>query len=98
MAAPALGVMYPGCNKLINQSNYSDELNLTNLELRMEYADRTWEFEFPYDVENALEDDYVKNRAIYTDEILKEIKGLYLLRTDITPQEILNYVHNSNNN
>mgnify|MGYP000120815266 CR=1 FL=1 len=71
---------------------------LTDTQLRMEYAERTLSFELPDDIEQAIENDYVTNRSVYTDRILKVIQMIYFIHPEVTPQEMLMHVRRANEN
>tara|TARA_Y100000296_G_scaffold85723_1_gene122649 strand:+ start:467 stop:694 length:228 start_codon:yes stop_codon:yes gene_type:complete len=71
---------------------------LTRTQLRIEYAERTSHFELPSEIELALENDYVLNREIYTDDILKMIQMSFLLHEMVTPEEMIEYVHRASRN
>lgn len=59
---------------------------LTRTQLRIEHAERTSHFELPDEIELALENDYILNREIYTDHILKVIQMRYFLHEMVTPE------------
>lgn len=68
---------------------------MNKTELRIEYADRTWNFDWPDSIDQALEEDYVLNRETYTDEVLNLIRGLVLIAPNIQPIELIYIVHNA---
>jgi len=45
---------------------------MTETELRLQYADRTLDINYPERIEQVLEDYYVRHSEIYTDEFRKE--------------------------
>lgn len=65
-------------------------MNSTNL--RQEYTNRSWNYELPDDLEQALEDDYVQNSHLYSDDTFNLIKMIFLLNPKIESQEILELV------
>lgn len=60
---------------------------------KMQYAQRTWHFDLPDPMEQKLENDYVTNSDLYTDDMLRKIQMLYVLIPNITPCEMVNWVH-----
>ncbi|MGM8225455.1 hypothetical protein ACSV5M_02650 [Cellvibrio sp. ARAG 10.3] len=64
----------------------------TDIELKAEYAERSWNYELPDHLEQALEDDYVQNRLLYSEATFKCIQTLYLLNPEVTPQMLLKFV------
>lgn len=57
-----------------------------------EYADRSRDYELPDYLEEALENDYVKNSHLYSDKIFKCIQVTVLLRPEISSEELLQLV------
>ena len=45
-------------------------------QLRAEYAERSWDYELPDHLEQALEDDYVQNSHLYSEKTFKYIHML----------------------
>jgi len=66
---------------------------MTETELRVQYAERTWDFEFPECIEQALENDYVLNSVLYTDDMIKKIKLTLLVYSEISPEKLIEMVH-----
>jgi len=60
--------------------------------LRREYAYYSWEHDFPEEVDQALEDDYVRNRSMYADTTLKCVALLLIVAPDAGPAEVLSLV------
>lgn len=60
--------------------------------LRREYATYSWDCEFPDEIEQALEDDYVENKSMYSEETLTDIKMCLLLVPDASPQDVLEWI------
>lgn len=69
---------------------------MTDTELRLQYAELTWDIDFPENIEQVLEDDYVKNSDLYTSDAIKRLRMTYLICKEITPQQMLNAVHEYN--
>lgn len=51
-------------------------------------------FNFPDEIEVALENDYVANRHLYDEAVLKNVAALLLIVSNISPQDVLNAVRN----
>lgn len=64
----------------------------TTTELRTDYAFFSWHYEFPPEIEVALENDYVANQHLYDVGILKRVATLLLIAPDISPQCVLSEV------
>lgn len=67
----------------------------TKTELKIEYAFLSWAYEFPQNVEDALEDDYAARPHLYSNETLKQVAALLLIAPDSTPEQVLNLVASS---
>ena len=65
---------------------------MDSTKLRTEYTDRSWDYELPDPLEQALEDDYVQNRHLYADKTFKCIKLIFALDPEITPNSMLKFV------
>ena len=61
-------------------------------QLRAEYAERSWDYELPDHLEQALEDDYVQNSHLYSEKTFKCIQMLYALHPGITSEKLLKLV------
>ena len=66
---------------------------MTETKLKLEFVDRSWHFELPESIEQALEDDYVINSNLYTDNMFKYIRMTLLFIPSTTPQEMVQFVH-----
>ena len=66
---------------------------MTNTELKLQYVERTWDIEFQDCIEQALENDYVLNSALYTNEKFKQIQMTLFLLPEITPTELIEMLH-----
>ena len=64
----------------------------TITELRSDYTERSWDYELPDHLEQALEDDYVQNSHLYFDNAFKCISFAFKLNSEITSQELLDIV------
>ena len=64
----------------------------TRTERLIEYAVFSQDFDFPDEIEIALENDYADNQYLYDEEVLKAIKLSLLLCHDLSPQEVLERV------
>ena len=64
----------------------------TKTELRLEYAYYSWNYEFPPEVEDALENDFVMHRYLYGKETLERVKVLLLIYPDASAQEVMDTV------
>lgn len=69
---------------------------MTKTELRIEYSDRTENYDFGESFELALENDYVENRSLYPAGIFKRISLVLTLATDLTCQDLIKHVHDLN--
>lgn len=65
---------------------------MSETKLRIEYAERSWEYEFPDCIEEALENDYVLNHDLYKDGVFKYIAMLCFICPDITPEFVLEII------
>lgn len=64
-------------------------------DLKLEYIKLSWDYEFPEVIECALEEDYVKNKALYNENTLKIIKFYLLVCPDIGADKILEIVRDN---
>ena len=71
---------------------------MTKTELYLQYYECTRHFDLPDIIEQALEEDFIKNYTLYSDEMFKCIQLHYLISQNITPKEMINYVHEFNEN
>lgn len=62
---------------------------MSETKLRIEYAERSWKYEFPECIEEALEDDYVLNHDLYKDGVFEFIAMWCFIHPDITPEFML---------
>lgn len=65
---------------------------MSETNLRLEYAERTWDMNFSDDLDDKLEDDYVNHPSFYTDEVFSQLQLVSMIMQDLTPDEIINYV------
>lgn len=65
---------------------------MNSTDLRLEYALRSSAYELPDHVELALENDYVENSFIYTDETFKQIRVFFLIFPETSASQILESV------
>lgn len=66
----------------------------TKTDLLIEYAELSWNHDFPNEIEIALENDYVANKELYSEEVLQGLRLHLLLDRDASPQDVLNAVRN----
>lgn len=69
---------------------------MTDTELRLQWFERTRDIDFPENIEQVLENDYVKNSDLYTSDAINILQMTYLIYKEITPQQMLNAVHEYN--
>lgn len=62
---------------------------LPTTELRIRYAELSWDYEFPEHVENALEADFIENPEAYSESIMKKILALLLINPNPEKSELL---------
>ncbi len=60
--------------------------------LRREYAYYSWQCNFPDEIEQALEDDYVECKFMYSENTLECIAAMLLLHSEVSPQYVLDLV------
>ena len=60
--------------------------------LRREYAYYSWQYNFPDEIEQALEDNYVECKFMYSENTLKGVAAMLLLHSVVSPQHVLDYV------
>ena len=66
---------------------------MDSTKLRLEYALRSWGYEWPDPLENALEEDYVKNRHLYAGKkTFQTIELKLTIEPETTPNEMLKFV------
>lgn len=58
-------------------------------DLRIKYAYYSWNYDFPDDIENALENDYIKNQEAYGYSTLDIIKASLLINPNLTADQAL---------
>lgn len=61
----------------------------TRTELQIEYAYLSWDYEFPGNIEIALENDYVKNPHVYSKGAFLCAATLLLIAPDASPEHVL---------
>ena len=61
-------------------------------QLKREYAEYSWNYDFSEEIEQALEDDYAENKYMYSEKTLPALKLMLFLCPDLTPQEVLDFV------
>lgn len=66
---------------------------MNKTDLRLQYVNRTWGFSLPESIEQTLEDDYVINSRIYTDEMFNYIRTQCLIEPNIEPAQLLCRIH-----
>lgn len=64
----------------------------TRTELQIEYAFLSWEYDFPPNIETALENDYVANPHLYSVRALKVVATLLLIAPDAPSECVLDAV------
>lgn len=64
----------------------------TSTQLILEYAERSWNYELPDHLEQALENDYVKNSHLYSDKTFKCIQMTVVLIPEINSEKLLRLV------
>lgn len=61
-------------------------------QLLIDYCDRTNDFDFPENVELFIEEDYLKNRALYTDSVFSIMMLLLCINSDdLNPEYLIRY-------
>lgn len=70
-------------------------MDVSTTALKLQYAERTWDYNFSEELELALEEDYVVNPDIYTDETFELIRAMLVLAPDYDPKLILKVAHRS---
>ncbi|PHV03711.1 hypothetical protein CSQ88_00490 [Iodobacter sp. BJB302] len=68
----------------------------TTTDLRLEYVTLSWNYNFPSEIETAIEDDYVVNPHLYDEESLERVKLLLLLDSHTPPElalEVAKFKH-----
>jgi hypothetical protein len=58
----------------------------TTTELKLDYVSLSWEYDFPPEIETALENDFVANQHLYDDAALKRVAALLFIAPDASPQ------------
>ena len=64
----------------------------TTTELKIDYAYLSWSYDFPSEIENALEGDYVAHAHLYDDETLKHVAIRLLIAPDASSKDVLDVV------
>ena len=64
----------------------------TTTELRIDYVFLSWNYDFPSEIENALESDYIAHPHLYDEETLKLVAALLLIAPDTSPKCVLDVV------
>lgn len=64
----------------------------TKTELRIEYVYYSWNYEFPPEVEDALENDFVMHRYLYGEGTLERVKVLLLIHPEASAQDVMDTV------
>lgn len=64
----------------------------TTTELRIDYVFLSWHYDFPKEIEAALEDDYIANPHLYDEGALKQVATLLLIELDASPKCVLGAV------
>ena len=57
----------------------------TKTEQRIEYVFLSWAYEFPQNVEDALEEDYAEHHHLDSNKALKQMEALLLIAPDSSP-------------
>jgi hypothetical protein len=65
---------------------------LTATELRIRYAELSWDYEFPEYVEDALEADFISNPEMYSESTMKSILALLLIDPNPEISDLLSLV------
>lgn len=52
----------------------------------------SWAYDFPQNVENALENDYAEHPHLYRNETLKQVAALLLIAPDSSPEQVLSLI------
>ncbi len=66
---------------------------MTNTELLLQFTERTWNIDFLESIQQALENDYLKNSILYTDDVIDHIRAVSIMFNDLTPQQAIEVVH-----
>ena len=66
----------------------------TKTDLQIEYTFLSWKYDFPPDVEVALEDDYLANSHLYDEGTLKRVATLLLIDPRASAEGVLTAVRN----
>lgn len=62
---------------------FSIIVSKTETQLRLEYTELTWKYDFPIELENQLERHYVENSSLYDSEIIKVIAMIVIMDEDV---------------
>lgn len=65
---------------------------LTETELRIRYAELSWDYEFPEYVEDALEADFISSPEMYSESTMKSILALLLIDPNPEISDLLSLV------
>lgn len=66
----------------------------TTTDLRIDYAHLTWDYEFPPEIELALESDYIVNQYLYDEDAIKHVATLLFIAPGATTECVLATVRN----
>jgi len=64
----------------------------TTTELQIDYVFLSWNYDFPPEIETALERDYVTNPNLYDGDALKQVAALLLIAPDASAKCALGVV------
>lgn len=70
----------------------------TTTELQIDYVLLSWNYDFPPEIETALESDYVANPHLYDESALKQVATLLLIAPDASPKCVLSSVRSCRSN
>ena len=51
-----------------------------------DYVFLSWNYDFPSEIESAIQGDYVVNPHLYDEGALEQVKALLLIAPDVSPQ------------
>lgn len=66
----------------------------TKTDLLIEYAELSRNHDFPDEIEIALENDYVANKELYSEGVLKGLALWLCIAPNASPQDVVNAVRN----
>lgn len=61
----------------------------TKTELQLEYTLLSWNYDFPPEIETALENDYITNPHLYNESTIKKVAMLLLIAPDAPSKYML---------